>query len=43
VMTAVQVPGFAWRLKLLTWQELAARLPQDLQSFLGVKYGIVPK
>lgn len=42
VMTAVQTPGFAWRLKLLTWQELAARLPQDLQRFLDAKYGIVP-
>ena len=42
VMTAVHAPGFAWRLKLLTWQELAARLPQDLQSFLDAKYGIVP-
>jgi hypothetical protein len=42
VMAAVHAPGFAWRLKLLTWQELAARLPSDLQSFLDVKYGIKP-
>ena len=42
VMAAVQAPGFAWRLKLLTWQELAARLPDDLQRFLDAKYGIVP-
>src|ERR1700723_225998 len=30
------------RLKLLTWQELAAVLPADLQEFLAAKYGIVP-
>ncbi len=42
VMTAVHAPGFAWRLKLLTWQELAARLPDNLQQFLDAKYGIVP-
>jgi hypothetical protein len=42
VMAAVQAPGFAWRLKLLTWQELAARLPDDLQRFLDAKYGIQP-
>jgi hypothetical protein len=40
VLSAVHAPGFAWRLKLLTWQELAAVLPCDLQSFLQVKYGI---
>jgi hypothetical protein len=28
------------RLQLLTWQELAAVLPQSLQKFLAVKYGI---
>jgi hypothetical protein len=42
VMAAVQAPGFAWRLKLLTWQELAVRLPDDLQRFLDAKYGILP-
>jgi hypothetical protein len=41
VLSAVHYPGFAWRLKLLTWQELAAVLPQDLQQFLEAKYGIV--
>ena len=41
VLSAVQAPAFAWRLKLLTWQELAACLPEDLQEFLAVKYGIV--
>jgi hypothetical protein len=42
VLSAVQAPGFAWRLKLLTWQELAAALSPDLQTFLSVKYGIEP-
>jgi hypothetical protein len=40
VLSAVHAPAFAWRLKLLTWQELAAVLPRDLQNFLEVKYGI---
>ncbi|MCU1319045.1 MAG: hypothetical protein JWP98_563 [Edaphobacter sp.] len=42
VLSAVHRPTFAWRLKLLTWQELTAVLPQDLQHFLEVKYGIEP-
>jgi hypothetical protein len=29
------------RMKVLTWQELAAALPEELRSFLDVKYGIV--
>jgi hypothetical protein len=41
VLSAVHYPSFAWRLKLLTWQELASVLPQDLQQFLEAKYGIV--
>ena len=41
VMAAVQVTGFRWRLKLLTWQELAGALPGELQAFLQMKYGIV--
>jgi hypothetical protein len=40
VLAAVHRPTFAWRLKLLTWQELAATLPEDLQQFLKTKYGI---
>jgi hypothetical protein len=40
ILAVVDCPGFAWRLKLLTWQELAAALPNDLQVFLEVKYGI---
>jgi hypothetical protein len=42
VLSAVHYPSFAWRLKLLTWQELATALPADLQQFLEIKYGIVP-
>jgi hypothetical protein len=42
VLSAVHYPSFAWRLKLLTWQELADELPEDLQNFLDAKYGIVP-
>ena len=41
VLAAVHAPGFCWRLKLLTWQELAAQLPAGLREFLEVKYGIV--
>lgn len=42
VMAAVKQAGLRVRLKTLTWQELAALLPGDLQEFLDVKYGIVP-
>jgi hypothetical protein len=42
VAAAVHHPGFTWRLKLLTWQELATPLPTDLQEFLDAKYGITP-
>jgi hypothetical protein len=42
VLSAVHYPGFTWRLKLLTWQELATALPVDLQEFLDAKYGITP-
>ncbi len=41
VLSAVHYPSFAWRLKLLTWQELASVLPKDLQEFLEAKYGII--
>ncbi|GAC1421048.1 MAG: hypothetical protein NVSMB62_15610 [Acidobacteriaceae bacterium] len=40
VLLSVHAPDFRWRLKLLTWQELAAVLPRDLRSFLDRKYGI---
>jgi hypothetical protein len=41
VMAAVQAAEMRTRCKVLTWQELAAWLPEDLQDFLDVKYGIV--
>jgi hypothetical protein len=41
VMAAVKPAEMRVRLKVLTWQELAAVLPEDLQEFLDVKYGIV--
>jgi hypothetical protein len=41
VMCAVRVVELRCRLKILTWQELAACLPDDLQRFLVTKYGIV--
>jgi hypothetical protein len=40
VLSAVHSPMFTARLKLLTWQELAAVLPNDLQSYMAKKYGI---
>ena len=42
VIRAVRLVELRCRLKLLTWQELAAVLPGDLQQFLAEKYGIVP-
>jgi len=42
VMAAVKEAAMRVRLKVLTWQELAALLPVELQEFLDVKYGIVP-
>jgi hypothetical protein len=42
VLSAVHSHTFATHLKLLTWQELSATLPQGLQQFLEAKYGIVP-
>jgi hypothetical protein len=41
VMAAVKHAQLRVRLKVLTWQELAAHLPADLQEFLDQKYGIV--
>ena len=41
VMAAVKSAELRVRLKVLTWQELAAMLPEDLQEFLDLKYGIV--
>ena len=41
VMTAVKSAELRVRLAVLTWQELAAMLPDKLQEFLDLKYGIV--
>ena len=41
VMAAVKSSAMRVRLKVLTWQELAAYLPDELQDFLDLKYGIV--
>jgi hypothetical protein len=40
VMAAVKSAETRVRLKVLTWQELAAMLPKKLQEFLNLKYGI---
>ena len=42
VMAAVKPAEMRVRCKVLTWQELAALLPEGLQDFLDLKYGIVP-
>ncbi|MGA7339199.1 MAG: hypothetical protein WBE72_00460 [Terracidiphilus sp.] len=41
VMAAVKSAELRVRLMVLTWQELAAILPHELQLFLDLKYGIV--
>jgi len=41
VLQAVKPVTLRLRCKMLTWQELAAVLPRDLQLFLNRKYGIV--
>jgi hypothetical protein len=41
VMAAVKSAAMRVRLKVLTWQELAALVPDELQEFLDLKYGIV--
>jgi hypothetical protein len=42
VMAAVKSAEMRVRCKVLTWQELAAMVPEELQEFLDWKYGIVP-
>jgi hypothetical protein len=42
VMSAVKIGDLRRRCKVLTWQELSVALPDDLQKFLDVKYGITP-
>ena len=41
VMAAVKSAELRVRLKVITWQELAPLLPEALQEFLDLKYGIV--
>ncbi|HEU4635869.1 MAG TPA: hypothetical protein VFS41_06815 [Edaphobacter sp.] len=41
-LQAVRSYSFRSRLKLVTWQEIAALVPRSLQKFLEEKYGIVP-
>jgi hypothetical protein len=41
VMAAVKSAELRVRMKVMTWQELAALLPVELKEFLDVKYGIV--
>ncbi len=41
VMAAVKSAEMRVRCKTMTWQELAGLLPEPLQQFLDVKYGIV--
>lgn len=41
VMRAVRFAELRVRLKVLTWQELAALLPVELREFLAAKYGIL--
>ena len=40
ILRAIRPVELRCRLKLLTWQELAATLPAELQEFLAMKYGI---
>jgi hypothetical protein len=42
ILRAVRQADLRCRLKLLTFQELAGTVPPELQTFLEVKYGIVP-
>jgi hypothetical protein len=42
VLQAIPSATLRCRLQLLTWQELAAVLPDELQIFLDEKYGILP-
>jgi hypothetical protein len=41
VMAAVRSAELRVRMKVLTWQELAGLVPDELQKFLDLKYGIV--
>jgi hypothetical protein len=41
VMAAVRSAEMRVRCKVMTWQELAVLVPEELQEFLDIKYGIV--
>jgi hypothetical protein len=41
VLAAVRSADMRVRCKVMTWQELAALVPEELQEFLDIKYGIV--
>jgi hypothetical protein len=41
VMAAVKIAEMRVRCKVLTWQELAGPMPEDLAAFVEAKYGIV--
>ena len=43
VMAAVKIAEMRVRCKVLTWQELAALVPEELQEFLEFKYGILAR
>jgi len=42
VMSCVKIVDLRTKCKVLTWQELAELLPEELRDFLNYKYGIVP-
>jgi hypothetical protein len=42
IMRCIKIADLRTRCKVLTWQELAEVLPEELQRFLDHKYGIVP-
>jgi hypothetical protein len=42
IVRCIRSTALRARCKVLTWQELALRLPGVLKNFLSVKYGIVP-
>ncbi|HEY4009489.1 MAG TPA: hypothetical protein VGM11_05015 [Acidobacteriaceae bacterium] len=42
IIRAVQPFDLRCRMKLLTWQELAAAVSHDLATFLAIKYGVFP-
>jgi hypothetical protein len=43
VIRCVRILDLRLRCKMITWQELAEVLPEELQSFLAEKYGIATR